>query len=190
MIEQPRPDVYDYVIIGSGFGGSVSAMRLAQKGYSVLVLERGRRFSDDDFARSNWNIFRYLWLPAMRCFGILQISPFKDVFVLHGAGVGGGSLGYANVLMPPSDAMFENPSWKHLADWKHVLTPFYELAHCMLGVTLNPRQWPADDRLQEIASHLHTQGTFTQTMVGVYFGETPSDTGPLERSAEVPDPYL
>src|SRR5512140_3641881 len=90
---------YDFVIIGSGFGGSVSALRLTEKGYAVLVLERGKRFRDTDFAKTTWNIWKYLWLPPLRAFGILQISPFKDVFVLHQAGVGGGRLGYANVLM-------------------------------------------------------------------------------------------
>src|SRR6188508_124525 len=88
------PDTYDFVVIGSGFGGSVAAMRLAQKRYRVLVLERGKRYRDQDFARTTWDVRRYLWLPAARCFGILQISAFRHVVVLHGAGVGGGSLGY------------------------------------------------------------------------------------------------
>jgi len=104
MARKASSPVYDYVIIGSGFGGSVSAMRLTEKGYSVLVMERGKRFGDQDFARSSWNVFKYLWLPALRCFGILQISPFRDVVVLHGSGVGGGSLGYANVLMQPTES--------------------------------------------------------------------------------------
>src|SRR5512140_1020071 len=94
---------YDFVIIGSGFGGSVSALRLTEKGYSVLVMERGKRFRDQDYAKTSWNIFRYLWLPALRCFGVFQMSLFRHVLVLHGSGVGGGSLGYANVLMQPSD---------------------------------------------------------------------------------------
>ena len=98
MGAQSDDAVFDFIIVGSGFGGSVSALRLCQKGYRVLVLERGKRYRDQDFARSNWVIWKYLWLPALRCFGILQISPFRDVFVLHGSGVGGGSLGYANVL--------------------------------------------------------------------------------------------
>ena len=100
------PEIPDFVIVGSGFGGSVSALRLTEKGYRVRVLERGKRFRDEDFARTNWNVRKALWAPALRCFGILQISPFRDVFVLHGAGVGGGSLGYANVLMAPGDEMF------------------------------------------------------------------------------------
>ncbi len=103
--------VYDYVIIGSGFGGSVSAMRLTEKGYSVLVLEKGKRFKDHDFAKTNWQFWKYLWLPALRAHGILQISILKGAMVLHGAGVGGGSLGYANVLEVPTEATFATPAW-------------------------------------------------------------------------------
>lgn len=184
MNNHPGSQVFDYVVIGSGFGGSVSAMRLAEKGYSVLLLERGKRFLDQDFAKTNWQIHKYLWLPALRCFGILQISPFKDVFVLHGSGVGGGSLGYANVLMEPSDALFSNPSWKHLADWKIVLAPFYRAARRMLGVTENPRQWPADQVAQEIAAKLGSASSFRPTQVGVLFG-TPEQEGQV-----VGDPYF
>ncbi len=134
MTRYSDDEVFDYVIIGSGFGGSVSAMRLTEKGYQVLVLERGKRYRDEDFARTTWNIWKYLWLPAARCFGILQISPFRDVLVLHGAGVGGGSLGYANVLMEPTDELFAAPAWHDLADWKTVLRPHYDSARRMLGV--------------------------------------------------------
>jgi cholesterol oxidase len=176
--------VFDFVVIGSGFGGSVSALRLAEKGYSVLVLERGKRFKDQDFPKTNWNVPKYLWLPALRCFGILQMSIFRDVFVLHGAGVGGGSLGYANVLMEPSDELFNNPSWKHLADWKQVLQPHYQTARRMLGVAPNPRLWPADQVLQEIASELGSQSTFHPTTVGVFFGQ------PGNEGQELPDPYF
>ena len=181
MARQDTDTPFDYVIIGSGFGGSVSAMRLTEKGYRVLVLERGKRFRDRDFAKSSWNVFKYLWLPAARCFGILQISPFRDVFVLHGSGVGGGSLGYANVLMEPDDRMFEAPAWRHLADWKTILEPHYATARCMLGVTRNPRLWPADAVLQEIATVFRTQDTFRPTDVGTFFGEP---------GKEVPDPYF
>jgi cholesterol oxidase len=184
-MQEVSPDaVYDYVIVGSGFGGSVSAMRLAEKGYSVLVLERGKRFEDQDFAKTNWNIPKYLWLPALRCFGVLQISPFKDVLVLHGSGVGGGSLGYANVLMQPTDELFENPSWKHLADWKAILLPHYDTARRMLGAVQNPCVWPADRVVREIAAELRTQDTFRPTTVGVFFGE------PGKEGQEVPDPYF
>jgi cholesterol oxidase len=174
-------DVFDYVIIGSGFGGSVSAMRLAEKGYRVLVLERGKRYRDEDFARTTWNIWKYLWLPAARCFGILQISPFRDVLVLHGAGVGGGSLGYANVLMEPTDELFAAPAWHDLADWKTVLRPHYDTARRMLGVASNPQLWPADQVLRAISQELHQEHTFRPTTVGTFFG-TPG--------VEVPDPYF
>jgi cholesterol oxidase len=181
MMNTLADPVFDYVIIGSGFGGSVSAMRLAEKGYRVLVLERGKRFRDQDFARSTWNIRKYLWLPIARCFGILQISAFRDVLVLHGCGVGGGSLGYANVLMEPSDELFAARAWHHLADWKAILRPHYATARRMLGVAPNPRQWPADVVLREIARELGQEHTFQPTTVGAFFG-TPG--------AEVPDPYF
>jgi cholesterol oxidase len=178
------PETYDFVVIGSGFGGSVSAMRLTEKGYSVLVLERGKRFRDEDFAKSNWNVPKYIWAPALRCFGILQISPFRDVFVLHGSGVGGGSLGYANVLMQPDDRMFEAPGWKDLADWKTVLQPHYDTARRMLGVTRNTRLWPADDILLGIAAQFGAESTFQPTDVGTFFGE------PDQEGHEVPDPFF
>jgi cholesterol oxidase len=184
MANKNSSQVFDYVIIGSGFGGSVSAMRLTEKGYSVLVMERGKRFDDEDFAKTSWNVFRYLWAPALRCFGVLQISLFKDVLVLHGAGVGGGSLGYANVLMQPTDELFENPSWKDLADWKSVLLPHYDTARRMLGVATNPCLWPADQVLREISRELKTELTFRQTSVGTFFGE------PGKEGTEVPDPYF
>src|SRR5579859_4492422 len=126
---------YDYVIIGSGFGGSVSALRLAEKGYRVLALERGKRYTASDFARTNWQIRKYLWAPALRCFGILQISPFRDVLALHGSGVGGGSLGYANVLMEPPDELFATAGWRQHADWRSLLQPHFATARRMLGVT-------------------------------------------------------
>ena len=173
--------IFDYVIIGSGFGGSVSAMRLTEKGYSVLVLERGKRFRDEDFATTNWLVWKYLWLPAARCFGILQISPFRDVFALHGSGVGGGSLGYANVLMEPEEKLFDEPAWKKFADWKTILRPHYDTARKMLGVARNPRLWAADVVLKEIAQELKTESTFRATDVGVFFGE---------EGKEVPDPYF
>lgn len=171
----------DYVVIGSGFGGSVSAMRLAEKGYSVLVLERGKRFRDDDFPRTNWNVFRYLWFPVARCFGIQEISFMNDIMVLHGSGVGGGSLVYANVLMEPSDALFEAPGWRDLADWKALLRPHYETAKRMLGVAPNPFFTPADRVLKEIAAEKGREHTYRQANVGIFFG-TPDQT--------VADPYF
>ncbi len=172
---------YDYVIIGSGFGGSVSALRLTEKGYHVLVLERGKRFRDQDFAQRNWTVWKYLWFPALRWFGILQISPFRNVFVLHGSGVGGGSLGYANVLMEPDDASFDTPGWQRPIDWRAALRPHYETAKRMLGVTTNPRLWAADETLRLIARELGREDTFHPVTTGIYFGEP---------GVEAPDPYF
>lgn len=173
--------LFDFVVIGSGFGGSVSAMRLTEKGYSVCVLERGKRFRDEDFPKTNWNLRRYLWLPQLRCFGIQQMTLLRDVFVLHGSGVGGGSLVYANVLMEPSDELFRAPGWSRLADWKAILRPHFDTAKRMLGVTPNPCQWEADEELRVIADELGYGASFRTTEVAVYFG-TPGKT--------VPDPYF
>jgi cholesterol oxidase len=176
--------IYDYVIIGSGFGGSVSAMRLTEKGYSVLVLERGKRFEDKDFPKSNWNIWKFLWLPALRCFGIFQMTFLNGQLALHGNGVGGGSLTYGNVLMVPDDRLFSAPAWKHLADWKGILQPHYETASRMLGVTSNVRMTHADEKMKEIAEELGKGHTFRPTEVGVFFGK------PEEEGQTVPDPYF
>jgi cholesterol oxidase len=156
-------------------------MRLAEKGYSVLVIEQGKRYRDFDFPTTNWKVWKYLWMPVLRCFGILQISILKGVMILHGRGVGGGSLGYANVLEVPSDEMFENPSWQHLAHWKEVLHPYYQTAKRMLGVTRNPYQGTADQVLREIAETRGTADTFRATDVGVFFGP---------EGEEVTDPYF
>ncbi|PJH75104.1 MAG: hypothetical protein CO064_08450, partial [Anaerolineae bacterium CG_4_9_14_0_8_um_filter_58_9] len=146
------PKIYDYVIIGSGFGGSVAAMRLTEKGYSVLVLEKGKRYEDKDFAKINLQFWKYLWMPALRAFGILQISTLKGVMVLHGTGVGGGSLGYANVLEIPNDATFATPAWNEPLPWGKTLSPHYDTARKMLGATRNPRLMKADEVLREIAA--------------------------------------
>ena len=174
-------DSFDFVIIGSGFGGSVAALRLTEKGYRVLVLERGKRFRDEDFPKTNWNLRKFVWLPPLRCFGIMQFTTLKGVLVLHGSGVGGGSLVYANVLMEPDDRLFDAPSWRDLADWRAVLRPHYATARQMLGVTTNPRLWPADETLKAIAGELGRDATFRSTEVGVFFGE-PGQT--------VPDPFF
>jgi len=177
--------VYDFVIIGSGFGGSVSAMRLAEKGYSVLVLERGRRFEDKDFPKTSWNIWKFLWAPALRCFGIMHFSFFRNILALHGDGVGGGSLVYGNVLMRPDDQIFSHPTWMHLQDWKAILAPHYDTAEHMLGVTANPKQWAADGILRDIASQMGVEATFQPTRVAVFFGAAEETEG-----LEMPDPYF
>jgi cholesterol oxidase len=174
-------DVYDYIIIGSGFGGSVSALRLTEKGYSVLVLEKGKRFEDKDFAKSNWQFWKYLWIPALRAYGILQISILKGVMVLHGAGLGGGSLGYANVLEVPSVETFATPAWNQNLNWGEVLRPHYETAKKMLGAARNPKLWKADQILRQMADEICMGHTFRATDVGAYFGEP---------GVTVPDPYF
>jgi cholesterol oxidase len=174
-------DCYDYIIIGSGFGGSVSAMRLAEKGYSVLVLEKGKRFEDQDFARTNWQFWKYLWLPALRAYGILQVSILKGAMVLHGAGVGGGSLGYANVLEVPPEETFALPAWNQTLKWGEILRPHYETAKRMLGVAPSTRLWTADQVLKQMAETRGMGHTFRTTEVGVYLGEA---------GVTVPDPYF
>ncbi|MDB4907353.1 MAG: oxidoreductase [Gemmatimonadetes bacterium] len=174
----------DVVIIGSGFGGSVAALRYAEKGFGVVILERGRRFRDEDFAKSTWDVRNYLWAPGIGCRGILQLSPFRNVFVLHGAGVGGGSLGYANVLMSPDDAAFAERGWHGLVEWPGLLARHYDTARRMLGVATNPRMWPADHVLRDIARERGAEGSFRAAEVGAFFGAA-GEEGKL-----VPDPYF
>ncbi len=171
----------DFTIVGSGFGGSVSAMRLAEKGYSVLVLERGKRYTAESFPKTNWNIFKYLWLPAARCFGIMGINFLDDMMILNGSGVGGGSLVYASTHIRPGHAFYEAPEWRDLANWESELAPHFDTAEKMLGVTLNPRLWPADHLLRDIAEGMGQGHTFKPTPVAIFFGE-PGQT--------VPDPFF
>ncbi len=172
---------YDFVVVGSGFGGSVSALRLSEKGYKVLVIEKGNRFSSSDFAKTNWNLKRWLWMPLLRFKGIFKITFFKHVTVLSGVGVGGGSLVYANTLPRPKDDFFSAPSWQKLADWKKELEPFYSTAEKMLGAVENPRFYLGDKIIKEIAKDLNREKEFETTKVAVYFGE-PGETSP--------DPYF
>ncbi len=164
---------YDYVIIGSGFGGSVSALRLAEKGYSVAVLEMGKRWRTEDFPKTNWSLKKYFWRPALGLHGIQQLTVLRDVFILHGAGVGGGSLVYANTLLVPPDPVFQDPSWRHLGDWKQRLLPYYAVAKRMLGVVEAPNVMAADLVLKRVADEMGRGHTFHKATVGVYFGDGP-----------------
>ena len=161
---------YDFVIIGSGFGGSVAAWRLTEKGYSVLVLERGKRWSAETFPKTNWNVFDYLWMPTLRCFGPQGLNFFKDIWLLNGSGVGGGSLIYASTHRIPPRRFFRAAEWAHLADWEAELMPHYHTANRMLGTATNPCLWPADHTLKNIADDLDQGHTFEATGVGIYFG--------------------
>lgn len=156
-------------------------MRLSEKGYRVLVLERGKRYNSEDFPKTNWNVFKHLWMPTLRCFGILGINLLKDIMILNGSGVGGGSLVYAATLIQPKPSFFKTEGWQGLADWEEELLPHYETARQMLGVNLNPKLWPADYLFQEIASELGQEHTFEPTPLGIYFGP---------EGETVPDPYF
>src|SRR5437763_5040994 len=175
---------FDWLVIGSGFGGSVSALRLSEKGYSVGMLECGRRFEDDDFAETTWKVSRYYWFPRLGMKGILRLTLFKDVFVASGCGVGGGSLGYANTLYQPKPAsmFYRDPQWAGLCDdWFAELDPHYKEAERMLGVTTYEGEGPADKLLKDLGEELGVSDTYSTTRVGVFFGE-PGKT--------VPDPYF
>ena len=161
---------YDVIVIGSGFGGSVAALRLTEKGYRVAVIEAGRRFSDDELAKTTWDFRRFLWAPALRCFGIQRIHPLKDVVVTAGAGVGGGSLVYAAALFRPGDAFYRDPQWAHITDWKAELAPHYDQAGRMLGVATNPYVAPTDVAMRKVAADMGVGDTFEPAPLGVYFG--------------------
>ena len=169
---------FDVLIIGSGFGGSVSALRLAEKGYRVGVLEAGRRFADADFAKNSWHLRDFLWAPYLGMTGIQRIHVLKDVVVLAGAGVGGGSLVYANTLYVPGKPFFEDPQWRDITDWADELAPYYDQAARMLGVVQNPHMTPSDEIMKAIADEMGVGHTFRLTPVGVYFGDGPGVTRP------------
>ena len=172
---------FDWLVIGSGFGGSVSALRLSEKGYRVGVLECGRRFEDGDLPRSTWDLRRYFYAPRLGLHGIFRLSTFKDVSVVSGAGVGGGSLGYANTLYVPPRAFFQDPQWAGLGDWEGELAPHYAEAERMLGVVEYDEDDPADQILKRLGEHLGVQDTYAKTRVGVFLGRP---------GATVPDPYF
>jgi len=162
---------FDWLVIGSGFGGSVSALRLAEKGYSVGVLECGRRFADDEFPKNTADLRRYFWNPRVGMKGIFRLTNFKDVAVVSGCGVGGGSLGYACTLYVPPKQFFEDRQWAEMADWQGELAPHYEEAQRMLGVVENPHEDPADQLLRELGEELGVGETYKRTPVGIYFGQ-------------------
>jgi cholesterol oxidase len=172
----------DWVVVGSGFGGSVSSLRLAEKGASVRVLESGRRFEDHDFARSTWNLRKFLWAPRLGLRGILRFWVFKDVVILCGSGVGGGSLVYANTLYVPPRAFFEAREWSELADWEDELAPHYDEAKRMLGARDIPFEGDADRLMRELGGDLGVADTYRRPTIGVYFGDEPGKT--------VPDPFF
>ena len=172
---------HDIVVIGSGFGGSVAALRLAEKGYRVHVYEAGRRFADEDFAETSWNLRRYLWAPRLGCYGVQRIHRLPHCLVLAGAGVGGGSLNYANTLYIPPEPFFRDPQWAGITDWQAELAPHYATAQRMLGVVENPCEGPVEQLMRDTANDLGVGRTFRKTPVGVFFGE------PGKR---VPDPYF
>ena len=180
-----KPD-YDVVIIGSGFGGSVTALRLTEKGYRVGVLEAGRRYADEEFAKTSWNLRKFLWAPRLGMYGIQRIHLLRNVMILAGAGVGGGSLNYANTLYVPPEPFFADPQWKHITDWRDELMPHYDQAQRMLGVVTNPTFTDADRILKEVADDMGVGDTFVPTPVGVFFG--PDGTKTPGRT--VPDPYF
>lgn len=166
---------YDVLVIGSGFGGSVTALRLAEKGYHVGVLESGRRFADDELPTTSWKVRDYVFNPALGCYGLLRMTLLKDVLVLTGAGVGGGSLVYANTLYEPPAAFFDDPHWAGITDWADELAPCYDRARRMLGVTPYPHMSPSDLVMKNVAGALGVGGTFGPTPVGVLFGDRPGE---------------
>jgi len=172
---------YDYLVIGSGFGGSVSACRLTEKGYSVGVLEMGKRFGADDFPKTSWSLHKFLWAPVLRCFGIFRMTLLKDIFVLSGTGVGGGSLVYANTLLIPPDKVWSDPRWAELDAWSEVMPGHYATAKRMLGATPYPRMTQADEIILDYARSIGTEDSFEPATVGVFFGEP---------GVTVPDPYF
>ncbi len=172
---------YDYIIIGSGFGGSVSAYRLSQKGYKVIVIEKGKRFAADDFPKTNWNLRKWLWLPSLRFHGIFKMTFFRHVGILSGVGVGGGSLVYANTLPVPKSAFFNSGSWQGIANWEAELKPHYKEAKRMLGAAPNPYLGSADKALLEVAKKNDLEKEFVPADVAIYFGKA---------DKEVNDPYF
>ena len=177
---------YDVLVIGSGFGGSVTALRLTEKGYRVGVLEAGQRFDEHNTPKTSWDIRNFLWAPRLGCFGLQRIHLLKNVVILAGAGVGGGSLNYANTLYEPPAPFFADPQWAHITDWQDELSPFYDQAKRMLGVIQNPTMTPSDVQMKKLAENFGKGDTFHLTPVGVFFGRD----GRQEPGVTVPDPFF
>jgi cholesterol oxidase len=183
MAETPTANHdFDYVVVGSGFGGSVSACRLAEKGYSVAVLEMGKRWRAEDFPKSTWNLRRWIWRPGLKLFGFYDMRPFKHVMILCGNAVGGGSITYANTMLVPPDIVWREGSWKGIADWEREMPQHYATARRMLGVTENKILGEADHMLKRMADDQQVGETFYRTDVAVYFGDAPG--------IPHPDPYF
>ena len=178
----PERSNYDVIVIGSGFGGSVAALRLTEKGYRVGVFEAGRRFADDELPRTSWQIRDFVWAPRLGLMGIQRIHLLNDVVILAGAGVGGGSLNYANTLYEPLQPFYDDPQWAHITDWRAELAPHYAQAKKMLGVVTNPTMTASDVQMKRLATQFGKGETFRLTPVGVFFGPGPG--------VEVPDPYF
>jgi cholesterol oxidase len=172
---------FDVVVVGSGFGGSVTALRLAEKGYRVHVIESGRRFRDEDFAKTSWDLRNYVWAPRLRCFGVQRIHRLPDVVILAGAGVGGGSLNYANTLYVPPAPFFADRQWADITDWQRELAPHYAMASTMLGVVTNPCEGVVEEVMRATARDLGVEDTFRKTPTGVFYGMP---------GRRVPDPYF
>jgi cholesterol oxidase len=176
-----RETEVDVVVIGSGFGGSTAALRLTEKGYRVAVLEAGRRFDESTYPKTSWRLRSFLWAPRLGCFGMQRISLLKDVMILSGAGVGGGSLIYANTLYEPKPPFYSDPQWGHITDWRDELAPYYDQAKRMLGVVPFPHFTPSDEVMMAVAGEMGAGDTFGPTPVGVFFGQP---------GVEVDDPYF
>ena len=176
---------FDVLVVGSGFGGSVTALRLTEKGYRVGVLEAGARFEDADLPTTSWDLKKYLFRPEVGCYGIQRVDALKDCMIVSGAGVGGGSLVYANTLYEPLAPFYDDPQWRHITDWRDELAPFYDQAKRMLGVVENPLRTPADDVMEKVATDMGVGDTFHPTPVGVFFARPGQAQG-----EQVADPYF
>jgi cholesterol oxidase len=181
MTNKNQKEKYDYIIIGSGFGGSVSALRLVEKGYSVLLIEKGKWYGKDDFPKTNWNLKKWTWLPSFGFYGIMKMTFYAHIGILSGTGVGGGSLVYANTLPKPKANFYKNGTWANLTDWESELAPHYKTASTMLGSAVNPVLETGDMLLKDLAAKRGQSNKFEPTEVSVFFGES---------DVEVDDPFF